>query len=1382
MNKNLHQVNEFISRQKENLEIKNINMRNRVYLSGLWHFTPDNCDENWYKIKVPSFWNTPEQFDHGENWKEVHEAWYGYTFHIEDENIDDQEFFLCFEGVSLFCDVYLNGEFVGSHAGCFTPFEFNISKYLKVNEKNTVVLYVKDLSHAYSKKDEALYHQVGLMKIKGGIPDPFMPDHPTFGGIWQAVFIEKRHVNRISKVQVITSVRENLLSSKLMINCAGGHKALIKAFVSDGTKTVIELPVKEFDIEKPGTSRQVTLETKWHDPELWTYENPKLYFLNIHLYINGELTDSRIIRFGFREFWIDGRHFYLNGKKVRLYGESINKMELLFCSSYRKDYISLLYKTLKEKLNINCLRLHSMIAPKVMIDAADEVGMLIIDQSGVWSSAGPYYKKGGSRFLENTKKEFEEWVWRDINSPSVIVWDVENEMLRSNRINLWALELDAYVRNIDNTRPIAHSGSGTLMGRSEIYHFHNHEQYRELVENWLQNPKRPVVIGEWWIGGAAGTPRNTTGFDTRKYDEFEEIKARLYRERIIELRTLGVEGIMPYSFLNYVFRPLFDYRQRICLPDSGTMEPCPDFASPYGDVVGTGYELVNPGWDRSRPAYRLSYPLAQAFYNAFSPVAVFIKDRDQYTQCGQLGKKIVIINDTTRQKKLKVKWNLILPCNEMQTGEFECELGNCEAREETINMVIPDYPDDESAKLVVSVFEGDIEIHSDSLQIEIIAERRYEIAGLEISLYDKKGYTANLFRKLGIPFRMVTIDNLKKKEIHGRCLVIGAYSGGNELVKVKKELFEYANSGGRIWVMQQCEAAAWLPVNIGFTSCEIQLPLAFEGIVNTPTTRGVYYSHYVPVYMKQHPVFKEIPELITRWKDHDGRVVDDVYIKPLASGDEGFYNIRVLSGGTKQEHASALEIYTGEGCYLLTQYKLLENALTDPLCRRLFLNIFSYMVSGPVSFARLETAVLGDETRKAILSRYNVDLPLVSKDTLWKYKNIIIGSEQNWDESIEQWLKPWLYAGGTAVLLERKPGTLNILGNSFLIIPNSEFVNAVYVYPGAGLASGIHGTDTEVAKDSNPVKYSIIPDGRTVGAYTLSGSPFIPLVSLLLKNTKAWWYHAPIQNSGLGAVQINAGNGNVVVWQLDMFNEKALSAHFSRTLLTNLGVRKELGIDIAQDIRVLKAEEITIDGDIDEWLCDMEDPNVTRWKHAVPVVLSALSLQSGIVRDNLDASGVVYFMYDDKFLYVAAQVIDDCVSPATEREEGDGISFTIDDVSVRLEIKEDGSVRVSKSDGENGGILENIESRWKQIGANDFRKNRDAAFLFGGISNPYFRGYQLECAIPWEKIKAPGSNIGHMTATVSIIDIDRPHKQQARLMYPTGGELGARFVLDGLNE
>lgn len=594
MNNKLHQVNDFILKQKENLTIKNISMRQPVYLLGPWHFAPDKGEQKWYRIKVPSFWNTPEEFDHEENWKEIHEAWYGYTVYIEDGVLDNQEFFLCFEGVSLLCDVYLNGKLAGSHAGCFTPFEFNISQYL-VRGKNAIVLYVKDLSHAYDEQYEALYHQVGLMKIKGHVPDPFMPDHPTFGGIWQPVYIEKRPVNRISKVQVITSVRENLLVSRLMINCTGSHKAEVKAFVTEGTKTVVELHDTEFVVEESDVDHQVTLETKWHDPELWTPENPKLYFLHVYLYINHELADSRIIRFGFREFYIDGRHFYLNGKKIRLYGESINKMELLFCSSFRKDYIGLLYRILKEKLNINCLRLHSMIAPKVMIDAADEIGMLIIDQSGVWSSAGPYYKKGGRRFLKNVEKEFKEWVWRDINSPSVIIWDVENEMLRSNRINLWALELDDYVRNIDNTRPIVHSGAGTLIGRSEIYHFHNHEQYRELVLNWLKNPKRPLVIGEWWIGGAAGTPRNTEGSDTRKYEEFEEIKAKLYRERIIELIRFGVEGIMPYNFLNYVFKPIFDYRQRVSLTDSGTMEPCPDFASPYGDVIGTGYELVNPG-------------------------------------------------------------------------------------------------------------------------------------------------------------------------------------------------------------------------------------------------------------------------------------------------------------------------------------------------------------------------------------------------------------------------------------------------------------------------------------------------------------------------------------------------------------------------------------------------------------------------------------------------------------------------------------------------------------------------------------------------------------------------------------------------------------------
>ena len=51
-------------------------------------------------------------------------------------------------------------------------------------------------------------------------------------------------------------------------------------------------------------------------------ENPNLYFLVSVLSQNGKEVHRDKTRFGFREFWVQGGNFFLNGKKIHLRGTS----------------------------------------------------------------------------------------------------------------------------------------------------------------------------------------------------------------------------------------------------------------------------------------------------------------------------------------------------------------------------------------------------------------------------------------------------------------------------------------------------------------------------------------------------------------------------------------------------------------------------------------------------------------------------------------------------------------------------------------------------------------------------------------------------------------------------------------------------------------------------------------------------------------------------------------------------------------------------------------------------------------------------------------------------------------------------------------------------
>lgn len=76
-------------------------------------------------------------------------------------------------------------------------------------------VFVQDGTAAYDPETDALLYQVGVMPVKDKIPDPMLPDHPYFGGIWQLVYIRAKHPAHITACKVETSWRKREVTVRL---------------------------------------------------------------------------------------------------------------------------------------------------------------------------------------------------------------------------------------------------------------------------------------------------------------------------------------------------------------------------------------------------------------------------------------------------------------------------------------------------------------------------------------------------------------------------------------------------------------------------------------------------------------------------------------------------------------------------------------------------------------------------------------------------------------------------------------------------------------------------------------------------------------------------------------------------------------------------------------------------------------------------------------------------------------------------------------------------------------------------------------------------------------------------------------------------------------
>lgn len=70
-----------------------------------------------------------------------------------------------------------------------------------------------------------------------------------------------------------------------------------------------------------GETKTVNVSRDWSDPALWWPDQPTLYQVQSHVVLDQKVVDTETRRFGFREFWIVGNQYYLNGVRINLFGD-----------------------------------------------------------------------------------------------------------------------------------------------------------------------------------------------------------------------------------------------------------------------------------------------------------------------------------------------------------------------------------------------------------------------------------------------------------------------------------------------------------------------------------------------------------------------------------------------------------------------------------------------------------------------------------------------------------------------------------------------------------------------------------------------------------------------------------------------------------------------------------------------------------------------------------------------------------------------------------------------------------------------------------------------------------------------------------------------------
>ncbi len=438
-------------------------------------------------------------------------AWYRKTFDLSVSD-KDKIVTILFEGVYMNADVWINGNHIGNNIYGYTPFSFDITKYLVFGGKNTISVQVKNEGvSARWYTGSGIYRHVWLK-----IMDPI---HIIENGIFITT-------------PVVESDQAQIKINSLIANQSETNgKFTILTEIEDVSGKI----VANHSIEKkipPNSIESVEQLLTLNKPSLWSPDSPSLYKAKITIK-SKDVNDIISENFGIRTITMDAQNgFLINGTPLLLKGGCVHhdngplgskaydraeerRVELLKASGY------------------NSVRCAHNPPSKAFLEACDRLGLLVIDEAvDMWND-----KKTDNDyalyFKDDWKNIFRAMVERDRNHPSIFLWSIGNEIpnIDTPEVVAVAKELKEFILTLDGTRKITaginnlHSKvqdflsvldvvgmNYAINNRADMYKRYT-ELYPDMVmygsesyaldqfKSWKAVEKYPSVIGDYvWTG------------------------------------------------------------------------------------------------------------------------------------------------------------------------------------------------------------------------------------------------------------------------------------------------------------------------------------------------------------------------------------------------------------------------------------------------------------------------------------------------------------------------------------------------------------------------------------------------------------------------------------------------------------------------------------------------------------------------------------------------------------------------------------------------------------------------------------------------------------------------------------------------------------------
>lgn len=381
---------------------------------------------------APDASERPDNSDAGSNvrsrlsprgFKEMGIGWYRYELTPKAE-WKGKRILLDFQGIMLVGDVYLNGKRIGGTDYGYLGFDVDVSKLLKFGEVNEIAVKADTRNPNNSRwfTGAGLYRDVNLIVTD---KDLFFPRHPLF-------------IRTVNNQEV--KIRANIFNQQKKAK-APGTRIPVEVRILDADGHVVAQQKTDVDFNAKWRDREYELPAiKIENANLWSCDTPYLYTAEVTLYDNeGKVADQIREPFGVRTIEMNPQHGLLvNGKKVLLQGfANHHTLGALGAAAYPRA-IEKRLKMMKE-FGFNHVRTSHNPYSEDFLRLCDRLGILVVDE--LYDKWLAQYAGGRVDWESLWQKDIPEWVKRDRNHPSVVLWSLGNELQQYSNLpfNDWGV-------------------------------------------------------------------------------------------------------------------------------------------------------------------------------------------------------------------------------------------------------------------------------------------------------------------------------------------------------------------------------------------------------------------------------------------------------------------------------------------------------------------------------------------------------------------------------------------------------------------------------------------------------------------------------------------------------------------------------------------------------------------------------------------------------------------------------------------------------------------------------------------------------------------------------------------------------------------------------